>query len=157
MLLRVLRQALLLSYIFVTLCALCYTLTRKQIPHVDWPIVTHFYAMMAPFQNYITENVELVAEGESLDGTWKKIDLTQYFPHSRGEIAIRTRLSSFPNKQSRYLTMAKRVQELESAKGRTYRSVRLVWEKWPKSQYGFYAGRITERIIRNSIVIYTPQ
>jgi len=156
MLLRILRQLLLLSYIFVTFCALYYTLARKQIPHVDWPIITHFYAMMAPFQNYTTENAELVAEGMVSDGTWHRIDLTQYFPHSRGEIAIRTRLSGFTDTQSRYRTMAKRLQELETVKGRQYSSVRLIWEKWPKSQYGFYAGHTQGKVIRNSITIYTP-
>jgi len=118
---------------------------------VQWPFVTHFYAMMAPFQSYTTTNAELVAEGLR-SGRWERIDLTQYLPHSRGEIAIRTRMSSFNDKSPVYLEMAKKLQSMESANGRTYSSVRLVWEKWPKSQYGFYDGHTDTDTTRSSVV-----
>jgi len=106
---------------------------------------------MAPFQSYTTTNAELVAEGLR-SGRWERIDLTQYLPHSRGEIAIRTRMSSFNDKSPVYLEMAKKLQSMESANGRTYSSVRLVWEKWPKSQYGFYDGHTDTDTTRSSVV-----
>ncbi len=152
MIVRIFRQALLLAYIFLTFCALCYTLFRAQIPGVQWPFVTHFYAMMAPFQNYTTHNVELVAEG--YNGTWERIDLTQYMPHSRGEIAIRSRMSSFNDKTAIYTTMAQKLLEKEMERGRTYSTVRILWEKWPKSQYGFYDGHTEEDTQRTMVTQY---
>jgi hypothetical protein len=154
MILRIFRQALLLGYIFLTICALCYTLGRKQIPGVKWPFVTHFYAMMAPFQNYTTQNAELVVEGYS-GNTWQKIDLTQYLPHGRGEIAIRTRMSSFGDKKSVYKQMAHELYDLEKGQGRTYSHIRIVWEKWPKSQYGFYGNHNDEDVTRNTVTTVT--
>ncbi|MBT5237477.1 hypothetical protein HOL63_03870 [Candidatus Peregrinibacteria bacterium] len=150
MILRIFRQALLLGYIFLTICALSYTLGRKQVPGVKWPFVTHFYAMMAPFQNYTTSNAELVAEGYR-NRTWERIDLTNYLPHSRGEIAIRTRMSSFNDKKSIYTAMAEKLQTMEAANGRVYSSIRIVWEKWPKSQYGFYEGHTPDDTTRSNV------
>lgn len=150
MLLRIVRQVFLLAYIFLTFCALTYTLTRKQIPHVPWPFVTHFYAMMAPFQNYITHNSELMIYGKNPDTTWTKIDPRSYFPFSRGEYAIRMRMSSFSNKKEKYEEIAKKILITENAYGADFTTVRLQWEKWPKSQYGFYTsytpGNVTKSV-----------
>lgn len=149
MLKRVLTQAFLLTYIFLTFCALLYTLGRKQVPHVQWPFVTHFYAMMAPFQNYTTDNSELMAYGQLPNSTWEKVDLTEYFPHGRGEKAIRLRMSSFSNKKEKYLEIAQHILHDKNEEGKGYVSVRIQWEKWPKSQYDFYGNYERSQITKS--------
>ena len=151
MLVSIIRQAFLAAYFFLTLCALCYTMGRVQLLNVPWPLYTHFYAMMAPFQNYITHNVELVAEGQTHAGTWERIDMVPYFPHSRGEYAIRSRLSSFSDKKRYYRVIAKKLIVLEAERGRPYTHVRLQWHKWKKHKDGFY-GNYREDLIQKTTI-----
>ena len=157
MLIRLLRQAFILVYIFLTICALVYTLSKKQVPHVKWPFVTHFYAMMAPFQNYTTDNAEMMIYGQDASGQWTKIDPTTYFPFGRGEYAIRIRMSSFGDKKSKYTEIARRILETENINGAQYTSVRMQWEKWPKSQYDFYGNYTADQVTKNVMAEYFAQ
>jgi len=153
-LIRIFRQAFILAYIFLTICALSYTLGRKQIPKVDWAYVTHFYAMMAPFQNYTKNNAELMIYGQDASRKWTKIDYKPYFPFSRGEYAIRIRLTSFRDKKPYYTEIARRILIAENANGKAYTSVRLQWEKWPKSQYDFYGNYTSNQVTNNVMAEY---
>jgi hypothetical protein len=112
--------------------------------------------MMAPFQDYVENNSELIAEGQKSDGQWEKIVIAPYLPFSRGETAIRLRLSSFrgDEKQKRYTYMAQRILELESQNGRQFSAVRLLWENWPKSQYSFYENHTDDQVNRYDIATY---
>ncbi|MBT4119969.1 MAG: hypothetical protein HOG89_00475 [Candidatus Peribacter sp.] len=157
MLIRLLRQAFILVYIFLTICALVYTLSKKQVPHVKWPFVTHFYAMMAPFQNYTTDNAEMMIYGQDASGHWTKIDYQTYFPFGRGEYAIRIRMTSFGDKKSKYTEIARRILEAENANGAQFTSVRMQWEKWPKSQYDFYGNYTAEQVTKNVMAEYFTQ
>ena len=155
MIARIARHLFLLVYIFLTICALLYTLGRKHVPHVPWPFVTHFYAMMAPFQHYLTYNVELTAYSKYADGTWEKINLQPYLPFGRGEAAIRMRMSSFHDKQEKYYALGHKVLLYERARGEDIVAVRVLWESWPKSQYSFYEnyieGKITKKILADVV------
>lgn len=154
MLMRLLRQAFLLTYIFLSFCALSYTLARKQIPHVDWPMVTHFYAMMAPFQNYTTHNAQMMIYGKDAEDQWTKIAVEPYYPFWHGEYAIRIRMTSFTDKKAKYTEVSRRILEAENAKGHEYVSVRMQWEKWPKSQYAFYGNYTKDQITKNVVAEY---
>lgn len=151
---RILRQAFILVYIFLTICALVYTMSKKQIPHIQWAYVTHFYAMMAPFQNYTTHNAEMMIYGQDRSSQWTKIDHKEYFPFGRGEYAIRIRMSSFGDKKAKYYEIAKRILEAENVHGAGYTSVRMQWEKWPKSQYDFYGNYTAEQVTKNVVTEY---
>ena len=140
MLIRMLRQAFLLSYIFLTICSLLFTLGRKHVPGVPWPFVKHFYVMMAPFQNYTTHNAEIMAYGRVISGEWQKIDIKEYYPHSRGERAIRVRMSSFSDKLAKYEELAEYILQDQNMQGKSFGALKLQWEKWPKSQYDFYGN-----------------
>lgn len=153
---RLFRQLFLMTYLFLTIAALSYTLARKQIPHLPWPFVTHFYAMMAPFQNYVTENAELMIYGKNPDGSWTKIDYRAYFPFSRGEYAIRIRLSSFSDKKEKYMEIAKKIFITENAYGQDFTAVRLQWEKWPKSKDDFYGNYVAGQVTKNTMAEYSP-
>ena len=119
------------------------------MPYVEWPFVTHFYVMMAPFQNYTTDNSELMIYGKLPSGVWEKIALNEYFPASRGEIAIRIRMSSFKDKKAKYAAIAKHILDEERRQGKEYVSVRAQWEKWPKSQYDFYGNYERDKISKS--------
>lgn len=155
MIVRLLRQAFLLVYLFLTFCALVYTLSKKQIPHVAWPYVTHFYAMMAPFQTYVTYNSELMIYGKDVEGQWTKIPYTDYFPFSRGEYSIRSRMSSFSDRNAKYQEIAQKILLAENAKGNDYRTVRLQWEKWEKSPLDFYGNYVAGNVTKSTVAEYT--
>lgn len=156
MLVRILRQAYLFWYLFFSACGLSYTLTRIVPFDLPWPLIEHHYAMMAPWQGYITHNVELVAEGLTTTDEWERIDMNQYFPHSRGERAIRDRLSSFSDKTSQYNVIAKRIWELERDAGQHWQAVQILWHKWPKSEHGFYVNHTEELLETTSVGRYDP-
>ena len=139
------------------MCALVYTLSKKQIPRIQWPYVTHFYAMMAPFQNYTTDNAEMMIYGQDASGVWTKIDYSKYFPFGRGEYAIRIRMTSFSDKKSKYYEIARKILEAENANGARYTSVRMQWEKWPKSQYDFYGNYTADQVTKNVMAEYFAQ
>lgn len=157
MVVRILRQAFILTYIFLTMCALVFTLSKKQVPHIKWPLVTHFYAMMAPFQNYTTDNAEMMIYGQDRNGLWNKIEYREYFPFGRGEYAIRMRMTSFGDKKAKYMEIARRILEAENAKGSGYTSVRMQWERWPKSQYDFYGNYTDKQVTKNVMAEYFAQ
>lgn len=148
MFVRIARQLFIVAYLFLTFCALLYTLARKQISWVQWPYVTHFYAMMAPFQNYTVDNVELMVYGKFANGQWEKIDITEYIPAGRGERAIRLRMSSFHDKRAKFKEMATHILRDKKKQGTNYTTVRIQWEKWPKSQYGFYGNYTAEKVTK---------
>lgn len=137
---KVLLHIFLSAYIFLTTIAFIYTMSHKLVPGVPWPFVTHFYAMMAPFQNYTRHNAEVMAFGLTRQGAWEKISYKPYYPFERGETAIRIRMSSFADKTSKYRAFAKRIQELEALHGRVYQSVKLEWHKWEKSEFDYYGN-----------------
>jgi hypothetical protein len=108
---------------------------------------------MAPFQNYTTDNAELMIYGQDAQKQWTKIDHKTYFPFSRGEYAIRIRMTSFRDKRAKYHEIARRILLAENANGKHYTSVRLQWEKWPKSQYDFY-GNYSDKVTKNVMAEY---
>jgi len=111
--------------------------------------------MMAPFQSYRTNNLELMMYGQNAQGEWTKIDYQEYFPASRGEYAIRSRMSSFRNKKAKYKAMASKILKSENAKGMQYTTVRVQRETWPKSQYGFYTDYIAGKVTKEFMAEYT--
>ncbi|MCA9370659.1 MAG: hypothetical protein KC680_01715 [Candidatus Peregrinibacteria bacterium] len=158
MIIRLLRQAFLLTYIFLTFCGLMYTLFRVQLPHVPWPFVTHFYAMMAPFQNYVTDVSMVMIYGKHPDGSWEKIPYDRYFPFGLGEYSVRIRLSPIVEKREAYRKIAQHIFEHEKRSGADFTSIRLQWEMWPKSQYGLYENYTAEHVTKTFITEYpTPE
>jgi len=129
-------------YIAMTLAGMSYTLFRFTVPGVPRALRQMSYGMMAPYQNYRTYNEELVAEGRMAGGDWERIDLDQFLPYVRGERGMRSYLVTFrvqgddiwPQKYREY---ARRVQLMESLRGREWQSVRLALEQWPMSPGGF--------------------
>ena len=91
-------------------------------------------------QTYETANFELVAEGTLPNGSSKRIDLKPFFPSLRGEKSLHSAVAVLGNRK-KYMLMrtAKSLFELENARGAGMQSVRLLWERWPKSKNGFMA------------------
>ena len=124
---------------------------------MEWPFVTHFYAMMAPFQNYTTDNSEMMAYGKYPNGNWEKIDMTEYFPASRGEYAIRIRMSSFSDKRAKYREIARHILADKNKQGKGFVALRMQWEKWPKSQYDFYGNYERDKITKTVMAEVYPE
>lgn len=102
--------------------------------------------MMAPYQGYSENNFAMIAEGQSPNGQWTKIDIDSYFPGSRGERGFRTFLLSFRTRGAEtttegYRALAEQIRRREEALGRSWNEVRLSFESWPVSPEGFDAQR----------------
>ncbi len=151
------QHAVVVFYIAMTLAGLSYTLLRYSVPGVPWQIRRFSYGMMAPFQNYLTSNEELIAEGRLVGGDWQRIDIDPYFPFIRGEKAMRSYLVSFRNQgddiwPEKYRQLARSIQLLEADEGRQWESVKLGLEKWPMSTGGYAFLRIAPFITYTSLV-----
>ncbi len=151
------RHVFLLTYLVLTFCALYYTLGHQSVPRVPWPLITHFYAMMAPFQTYVTQNTELMIYGKYADGSWRKIDHETYFPFSRGEYAIRSRLSGVQDMEQKYEAIAAHILQEENRKGAGFVAVRIQWEQWPVSELSFYGHYDAEHVTKTFVTEFPSQ
>jgi hypothetical protein len=139
---RLLQHLAILTFLWFSAGGFFYTMTHRWPPFIPWRLAMMSYGMMGPWQGYTLNNSRIVARGLTKEGQWESIDLEAYFPFLRGETGIRMLLRPFRNqKRGKYRGLAQRLLELEANKGRTYSSVRLSWEKWPKSPLGFHARR----------------
>ncbi len=132
-----------LAYLFLTFCAWTYTLFRWS--PLPWHAERFFFGMMAPYQGYSLQNVEMVAEGKRANGTWERIDVQSYFPGSRGERNFRSFLLDFRTSDEAakiaYKKFAGLVRTHESIHGKLYDEVRITFDAWPVSPEGWYAMR----------------
>lgn len=134
-----------LLYLFFTCSALSYTLFRRS--PLPPRIIRFFYGMMAPYQQNSVENIDIVAEGKTADGTWVTIHLDPYFLQSPSERVFQALLLSFrargtQSAQSAYDRLAAAILAQEHARGRQYADIRLFFEQWPASPEGFSAQHI---------------
>ncbi len=134
-----------LLYLFFTCSALSYTLFRWSPVHPR--IVRFFYGMMAPYQENSVNNIDIVAEGKTPQGTWMVIDLHPYFLKSPSERVFHALLLSFRTRgkqagQNAYDRLSAEIRRLEEERGREYSEVRLFFEEWPASPEGFSAQHI---------------
>ncbi len=133
-----------LLYLLLTWSALTYTLFRWSPVHPR--IVRFFYGMMAPYQENSVNNMDIVAEGKTPQGTWVVIDLHPYFLQSPSERVFHALLLSFRARgkqagQHAYDRLSAEIRRLEEERGREYAEVRLFFEEWPASPEGFTALR----------------
>ena len=157
---RVLLEIVVIVFLVGTAAGMSLTLFRYHIPGVPLFVAKFHYRLMAPFQGYDRQNVELVADGKDADGTWRQINLDPYFPYGRGERSLRAALLSFKFRGkdvqlAAYHRMALRIQELEQERGRAWSSVRLVAEYWPMSSDGYLALRTPANVDRK-LLTETP-
>ena len=153
---RLFQHALILLFLLLTVAGFAYTMFRAQIPGLPWGIVRHHYNMMAPFQNYATTNRELMAFGRLPDGEWEQIDLSRYYPYSRGERRIRVALNTVPYGSEPFWNTARALYERETKQGKSYTAVRMVWETWDKSPFGYEFNRRFSSDDRSFIAQYSP-
>lgn len=142
---NVLISAVVLVYLFLTLNGLSYTVAQRSL--LPRRAVRFFYGMLAPYQGYGKNNVELVAEGRREDGTWEAIDLLPYFPGSTGERTFRELLMSrraqgVAETEAGYAELAEQIRMNEMERGRSYRDVRLHIDTWPMAPDGYEALRL---------------
>ena len=121
-------SAIVLFYIFLTLNGLAYTVAQRSL--LPKQAVRFFYGMLAPYQSYGTQNVELVAQGKTEDGSWETIDLLPYFPGSTGERRFRELLLSRRAQgevatEEGYAQLAEQIRIKEAERGRMYSEVQL--------------------------------
>lgn len=132
-------------YLFVTANALTYTIFRRSL--LPTPVIRYFYGMMAPYQGYSTQNIELVAEGKRADDSWETIDLLPYFPGSTGERTFREFLLSHRAQgkevtRQGYARLAEEIRIQETHRGRPYTEIRLAFDTWPMAVDGYEMLRL---------------
>ena len=76
-------------FLMTTLSGFLYTVLRVRLLYVPWPLTYLSYSAMAPYQGFAEGNKALMAEGMRPEGNWEEIDLSPYFPFSRGKQDIR--------------------------------------------------------------------
>ena len=139
-------NTILITFLAIALAGFLFTMFRIRLP-LPWILVRFSYNMMAPYQGDTDENEELVAEGLTDNGAWAYIDLHPYLPFGDGERNVRMYLRSFRKSEDElalgaYQEFAKKLFEREHARDIPWKSVRLVWEEWPRSPLGFNAARM---------------
>lgn len=143
---RIIGHTLVAAYLLITLSAFVFTLSRIEPPFGRAAMITSF-AMMAPFQGYSTEVIELSAEGRRADGTRVDIDLSPYYPTTYGERLTRGYLNMFRvfyddnEGLIAYERISQLIREREYAKGNDFALVRTYWTVWPMSPDGLFALR----------------
>jgi len=89
----------------------------------------------------------MLAEGKVSNGEWVKIDVDAYYPVLHGEQNIRQYAAVFgytvPDNRLEWLRMsyAKKILELEKAKGNAYSAIRISWEQWPTMTGDYRANK----------------
>jgi hypothetical protein len=143
---RLITNIFLIPYLLLTAYAFFFTMVRIELPAIPHRVLFFFYGMMAPYQGYTTYNFDLLAEGKKVDGVWERIDLDPYYPMILGHRVMFRRLRSFHAagealSKQKYTELAMLLQKHEAEKGRTYESIRLMWQTWPMSTDGWDALR----------------
>ena len=105
-------------------------------------------------------NEDLLAEGQTEDEKWERIDLDPYYPMIRGNQMMYRRMRMFAWHgdnllHTKYAELALLLQQQEAKQGRNYSRVRLHWQKWPKSSKGFEAMR-KDDLIENEFLTQVP-
>lgn len=148
----VLRHAVVISYLLITIGGLGYTVfrIRPPLPEILW---RYSYATMAPFQGNSPRNSDVAAEGLRTDGVWERIDLTRYVPQSTGWRTVRLSLREIPEgrRAETYDAMAHLLLERERARGNLYEAVRLMSEYWYASPNGYEAMRRDPYVERREV------
>lgn len=147
---RVLQHTAILSYLTITGAGFLYTMLRLRVPLL-WPFAYFSYSAMAPYQGYTTLNDELIAEGLREDGVWERIDPYPYLaPLRQGGRHIRLHLRGFlifdaddatnrARLREKYTDLAWLLLDHEQRQGRSYNTIRLLWQEWPISPAGYDA------------------
>lgn len=154
---QTLQHIVLIVYLIISFTGLLFTLFRYATPFVPYRLMHFAYGMMAPYQGYITEDWELVAEGKVPGGEFEVISLEKYLPYQRGEKIMRGGLVTFRAIDhdlmiAQYTKLAAHLLELEKEKG--YEQIRLSIHSWPSSPIGYEALRVKEFITIDPILTY---
>lgn len=142
---RFIQHIIVLCYLIIAGASLLFTVVRvPALLHV--PFATFSYGMMAPYQSFNRENVDVRAEGEDSKGIWHTINLDPYYPLELGEKIARRHLFVFRSRGpvaqgDAYADMARQLRKHEREQGRDWKHVRLFWESWPVSVHGYEAMR----------------
>ncbi|MBI5155993.1 hypothetical protein HZA45_01825 [Candidatus Peregrinibacteria bacterium] len=142
---RFLQHIIVLCYLLIAGASLLFTVLRFPIL-LRIPLMTFSYGMMAPYQGFNRSNVDLRAEGQDERGVWQRIDLAPYYPVEVGEAIARRHLFAFRAQgddaaRAAYADLARQLLIHESVQGYHWRRVRLFWDSWPVSAYGYEAMR----------------
>jgi hypothetical protein len=153
---RLVENSVVVFFLAVTLNGFLLTVWRISLDFVPrWPTYLS-YSAMAPYQGGGPGNLALAAEGEVPNGMWQEIDLVPYYPLARGRHDVRMlqigwlRLASGPSMAAddsylrKFKALARRLQQHEAERGRSFSRIRLWWDEWPSSQWGLDA-RYEER------------
>ncbi len=157
---RAVRQTVVLAYLCVTALAFLYTMVRVRPPAMLWPVVRFSYGRMAPYQGDTETNEDLVLEGQLPDGRWEVIALEPYFPFGFGEANVRVYLRSFKARghdvlRAKYAELGLQILAREHEQGRTYTTLRLLWQEWPRSPAGFdFLRRVP--FVETSVIAQVP-
>lgn len=143
---KLVRHAVVCMYLLMTGWAFLYTLARID-PPIGRNLMIFSYAMMAPFQGYVTGMAELAAEGVHPDGTREEIDLGPYYPTTYGERLTRGYMNTYRvfhgthELLMAYQRIAQLLADRERANGKDYALAVPFWYGWPMSPDGLFALR----------------
>lgn len=155
---KILMHGFVLAYLTMTFLAFCFTMFRWRPLGIK--VIFPFYGMMAPYQGYSEEHVEMIAEGQK-DGTWTRIDILKYYPGRRGEGVIRQQMRImkwFYGEEALgagHKKLAELIRDREADSGHSYDRVRLSWEIWPVSMESYEAQR-HDPFVRRAPIIEVP-
>ena len=156
---RFLQHIIVLCYLIIAGASLLFTVIR--IPALlSVPLAPFSYGMMAPYQSFNRENVDVRAEGEDEKGIRHAINLDGYYTLELGEKIARRPLFIFrvrrPESQNEaYAEMARQLMKHEREQGRDWKHVRLYWDSWPVSAQG-YEGMRTAPFVKSIPLAIVP-
>jgi hypothetical protein len=150
---RTVQQLVLFFYLTVTTAGFIFTMTRLEIPLIPKLLVWWSYGMMAPYQGDRPWNGDFLYEGQLADGSWVPIDITPYMPYEFGERNVRKHLKIYKGelRVSKFTEFALMLLDRERARGTPYRSVRITYEQWPRSNGGYDFLRVPTFMTRSFI------
>ncbi len=139
---RTVQQSAVLVFLAVTLSGIWFTFTRIPVPLVPWELQYYSYGMMAPYQGDTPWNGDFLYEGMLPDGTWETITTDRYLPYGFGERNVRKVLRKYVGsgpgvRQRKFTDFALQLLDRERERGKPYRSVRITYEQWPRSNAGY--------------------
>lgn len=155
----VLRDVVLVVYLLATGTGVWVAMTHMP-PPILWHLAYNNYVMVAPYQGYDPDSMEILAEGRKPDGSWERIDVRRYFPVSQGEFNVRFFLFNTrvflgeAELDDKYKRMAITLLQHEAERGRHYEAVRLGWQYWPNSPLGYHALQNGPEARYEPVIVY---
>jgi hypothetical protein len=156
---RIIGHAFLIVYLYITACALLYTVIRASI-FTTFPqrIILYSYGMTAPYQSASAPHGQLVAECLQ-EESWTVIDLAPFYPQMFGERNAREYFAvyAYSGKEEDRVIQRERyagiLQRLLVGQGTTCSKIRLSWDKWPAMTGPFDA--LHQPVFTERLPLYT--